>query len=397
MPLTWPSAPQISPHTGAPVGDRLLEGQAGENEGKGSIMMNLRRKRDLIRLGLGLLLLLFGPALPAMADDEKVCGLWEQTSYCLTDIGALLGDYSFATGINNNGEVVGNFGNGRAFLYKDGAVAKIEPLEGGNAIGVSAINNAGVIVGNSVNSDAGSDSTPVIVVSGQTMALPSLSNAIPHAINDSGQIAGAAQGMGAFVYHAGAAVSIGGEGSAAYGMNADGDVVGISENSRAFVHGSGGTVEIGALPGNSYSSGNSINDRRQVAGVSAPNGINEGQAVLYSNETGMVALGRLELGDVYSVATAINMCGQVVGFSGITPDFYATKGVRAFLYAFETMIDLNKRLADASGIFVTAASAINDHGQIAGRGSKDDHLHAVLLTPRKENEGCDTGVRQPVK
>jgi probable HAF family extracellular repeat protein len=342
------------------------------------------------------ILLIFASALPASAADESACGLSKPARYCLTDIGALLdSDDSFATGLNERGEVVGNFGDGRSFRYSDGTVQEIAPLPGDDAIGVSAINSAGIVVGNSVNLVAGSDPTPVIVQSGQTVAIPGLRNAIPYAINDLGQIAGAAHGIGAFVYSAGSASSIGDEGAVAYGINSNGDVVGILGNGRAFVHGRNGTVEIGTLPGDVYSSGNAINTRGQIAAISGTTGANDGQAILYSSETGFVALGRLTPDDTYSVATAINACRHVVGFSGSASDFYATTEVHAFLYVSDTMTDLNTRLADASGITVTAASAINDHGQIAGRGAKNGSLHAVLLTPRNTNGGCENDLRSP--
>lgn len=342
-----------------------------------------------IKVGAGFFLLV-GQVLPAIADDGNACGLREPaTSYCLTDIGALLGsDYSFAVGINNRGEVVGDLGGRRSFHYRDGHVYPIEPLPGDDAVHVAGINDAGVIVGSSMKTDSASDPTPITVGAGETTAIPGLRNALPYAVNDAGQVVGAAQGTGAFLYAGGKLISIGGEGTVAYGLNGKGEVVGISADSHAFVHTSDGTRELGTLPGDAYSTANAINDRGQIVGASGRTGINDGQAFLYSSGSGLVPLGRLQEGDSYSVATAINACGHVAGFSGDAPDFYAASGLRAFLSVSGSMIDLSARIVGGSAMVVTAASAINDSGQIAGRGAKDGHLHAVLLSPARDKDDC---------
>lgn len=63
--------------------------------------------------------------------------LW--TNGVMQDIGA--GDHSSAAGINNLGEVVGNGGNGRGFLYSGGVLVDI------GGAGPAAINDSGRIVG----------------------------------------------------------------------------------------------------------------------------------------------------------------------------------------------------------------------------------------------------------
>ncbi len=100
----------------------------------------------------------------------------------------------------------------------------------------------------------------------------------------------------------------------------------------------------------------------------------------------MISLGRLLPTDAYSVAIGINNLGQVVGFSGTNFDFYSTsgEGIRAFLYSDGVMQDLNSLIAPGSNFVLTQAQAINDRGEIAGAGSINGELHAVLLTPHQE-------------
>ena len=128
-----------------------------------------------------------------------------------------------------------------------------------------------------------------------------------------------------------------------------------------------------------------INDSGQVVGSMYGIGsflYNNGTAFLYSSTTGMMSLGRLHPTDTYSTALGINNRGQVVGWSGTNPDFYSTSGngVRAFLYSDGVMQDLNSLIAPGSGFVLTQARAINDEGEIAGAGSINGELHAVLLT-----------------
>jgi probable HAF family extracellular repeat protein len=68
-------------------------------------------------------------------------------SYTVTVLGTLAGGGSFARGINNRGQVVGNSG-GRAFLYTDGSMRDLDPQFGGNNVAY-AINNLGQVVGSS--------------------------------------------------------------------------------------------------------------------------------------------------------------------------------------------------------------------------------------------------------
>lgn len=51
-------------------------------------------------------------------------------SYKVTDLGTLGGTQSWAEGVNNGGQVVGNGGNGRGFLYSGGVLVDIGGVTG---------------------------------------------------------------------------------------------------------------------------------------------------------------------------------------------------------------------------------------------------------------------------
>ena len=85
----------------------------------------------------------------------------------------------------------------------------------------------------------------------------------------------------------------------------------------------------------------------------------------------MINLGTLP-GGTASEAYGIHKNGRVVGIS----DNGATS--HAFLYSREVMLDLNSAVTLPAGVYLTAANAINDLGQIAATGSNNQ---AYLLTP----------------
>ncbi|MEH2117346.1 DUF3466 family protein [Nostoc sp.] len=304
--------------------------------------------------------------------------------YSVTDLGALTGQaFSYAIGINDSGEVAINSLTS-PFFYSNGLLKKISPLPGDNQLGVASINNLGQVVGNSSSSNNFTRNNPFLYSNGITQPL-SIQNAIPYAINDRTQIVGGASELGPFLYSDGIATSIGTPGNVAYSLNNLGQVVGILSSNTAFLYENGQTTNLGTLPDDAYSVANDINDSGQVVGGSGLIGVDDGRAFLYSSSTGLQDLGTLRPTDLFSLAVGINNLGQVVGFSGTNNDFYTTdgNGLRAFLYSDNTLYDLNDLIAPGSdpSFTLTAASAINNNGQIVGRGAVNGELHAFLLTP----------------
>jgi probable HAF family extracellular repeat protein len=313
------------------------------------------------------------------------------SAYCLKDIGTLPGnDYSFATGINNQGEIIGDSGSS-SFLYRNGSLLRIEPLPGDDSSSVFSMNDLGMAVGSSAKIGYSTETRPFVYSRGEIRPISGIDDGIAYGINKSGQIVGAARGFGPFFYGEGRMVSLGKEGGAAYGINNKGHVVGRTDTDRAFMYRDGKMTELGTLPGHSYSSAQAINDKGQVVGISAPTGMSDARAFLYPSNGEMVGLGTLESDDLYSVATDINESGVIVGFSGINTDFYATSGLRAFIYADGKMTDLNTLVYQCFEMTLTAATSTNDRGEIVGRGSRHNRLHAFVLRPRQKNEPCQRG------
>ncbi|MEH2314415.1 MAG: DUF3466 family protein [Nostoc sp.] len=305
--------------------------------------------------------------------------------YSVTDLGALTGQaFTYATGINDSGEVAIDSLTSPLF-YSNGLLKKISPLPGDNQVGLAGINNLGQVVGNSANSNNFTGNNPFLYSNGITQPL-SIQNAFPYAINDRTQIVGEASEVGAFLYSNGIATSIGTSANVATSLNNLGQVVGILTSNTAFLYENGQITNLGTLPGDAYSVANDINDSGQVVGNSGLTGEGiYGHAFLYSSSTGLENLGRLRPTDLFSAALGINNLGQVVGFSGTNNNFFTTdgNGLRAFLYSDNTLYDLNDLIAPGSdpGFTLTVASAINNNGQIVGRGAVNGELHAFLLTP----------------
>lgn len=190
------------------------------------------------------------------------------------------------------------------------------------------------------------------------------------ALNDAGQIAGAAPGPDdtahGFLWDAGRAVPTGAlpkhHASIAYGINSRGQVAAASYNvpgrGRAFLW-DGVPHRLGSLPGYPYSEARGVNDAGQVAGSAETGGHDRWRASVARaflwNSGRMTDLGTL--GGPYSRAYGINGAGIVVGKAD-TSVFGQT---HAFAWADGQMQDLGT-LGGANSL----AYRVNDRGQAVG-------------------------------
>jgi len=155
------------------------------------------------------------------------------------DIGTLGGVESFATDINDVGQIVGASTNNsdslRAFLYRDGTMQDLGSLGGDESAGYS-INAAGQVVGAAL--DADDNVRAFLYENGVMRDLGALSGqeSFATAINDSGVIVGASSladgNQHAFVIRDGLMEdlgTLGGDNSAALDVNSDGEILGWSQ------------------------------------------------------------------------------------------------------------------------------------------------------------------------
>lgn len=162
-------------------------------------------------------------------------------------------------------------------------------------------------------------------------------------------------------------------------------------------------IDLGTFGGLSKyicSAATSINDQNQVVGWSGHNEVtcsglftpnDSMHAFLWTQANGMQDLGALP-GDDSSMATKINIFGQVVGISGKSnsaedeiwdEDGRRTLVGRPFVWSQRKgMRDLNDLIKKNSGWTLGTATDINIWGQVVGVGIFKGQPHGYLLTPK---------------
>lgn len=310
---------------------------------------------------------------PASTDTNSSTG-------GVTDLGSLGGFRAGAQAINDAGQVVGAGMTGTsspAFLYSGGTLTSAGTL-GGNYSIAFAINAAGQFVGAAYGATGGRqayvDSNGVMT---NLADLPGDIGGTAMAINDLGAIVGESYnsgGIGSAVVWTGGAVSaiptLGGSVSEAFGINDSGLIVGAStlandQYVHAFEDVNGTVTDLGTLGGSS-SYALAVSSAGTIVGESRITGDGAVHAFIDQNSV-MTDLGTLP-GFTNSIATAINASGEIVGYCYNDANL-ATQGMteHAFLYRNGVMYDLNT-LYPTSGWTLSAATGINDSGQIVGSG-----------------------------
>lgn len=328
--------------------------------------------------------------------------------YAFTDLGTLGDQSSFATDINNNGQIIGisftsnnvNF-LGQPFIYSNGNIQKLGNFEG--YFSAISINDNGIVVGQLMNLSLPGPARASFYSNRSLQDLGALDGGTSAAIdiNDSGLIVGFS-GASAFLYSNGSMQDIGSLGGTvtyASSINNSGQIVGESltsdpnpnvypyvyeDNRRAFLYSNGSMQNLGTLVEDTFSAAYSINDNGQVVGQSGKSEFDT-RAFLYANGA-MQDLGNL--GGRFAIASSINNNGLVVGRSSISED---TTNTRAFLYINGNMHDLNSFLDIATkeaGWTLNSAEAINDNGLIVGYATNTNFSgsRAFLLSPVPELE-----------
>ena len=343
----------------------------------------------------------------------------QQPAYTFQDLGTLGGGSASANAVNNHGEVVGYSttadGRTRPFLYSNGVMRDLGTLYSPFTVGyipadrgyATGLNDNGEVVGTTFKY---TNANKLITVGFRYRngTMTEFDSGATAAINNAGQSVGQNASGHASLYTNGVDTDLGILGgnysipgfynfSKSYSINNSGQSVGVSSTSpngdnHAFIYQNSKMQDLGLANGYTGAEAHAISDSGVVAGaVGKPDGTQFGlaHAVLWQNGQ---ALDLGTLGGKNSTAYGVNSAGVVVGDSELA---LSRNGLfqSAFIYENGAMYDLFA----GSDWYNANASAINEAGQIVGTGIHNGGIHAFLATPTAVPEPgslltCDAGI-----
>jgi probable HAF family extracellular repeat protein len=247
----------------------------------------------------------------------------------MVDLGTLGGTFSQAMAVSNRGQVAGTStltgdAQTRAFVWDQGKMTALPPLDGAMFSEGLDVNDSGVVVGQSAGA-------AVRWQNGHVQSLGTLGgdSSFATGINASGVIIGngstAAGDFHGWVFKNGVMTDLGGFGganSSADGINSAGDIVGHFEVSAGTPHGyllsNGVFRDLGVL--DLSSNANAISNSGLIVGEgSGPATVH---ALLWDYNRAIIDLGVLP-GSNFSSASSVNSAGTIVGVSALDTGFRA--------------------------------------------------------------------------
>jgi probable HAF family extracellular repeat protein len=311
--------------------------------------------------------------------------------YAIVDLGTLGGYLSFATAINDHGDVVGNSrtksGQMHGFLWTNRKMRDLGTL-GGPGSSASGINDLRAIVGQSRIGPGAGTSRAYLWIDGRMTKLSTSNH----------------------------------RNSSAVSINNAGVIVGLYTSEEGYIYGcywdALGMHQLGGQTRNGASVG-PIDDQGNIVGavVRMPSPRFSDACIWRQGQLTLLPVPRAT---VWSVATAINKSGLIVGWvedaqrhrpcmwqtskrtviqllsassgearsindSGmIVGDIGTGDKSRAVAWQDGRLIDLNNTIAQSEDWILEAASGINARGQIVGWGKHKGHKRGFLLTPVRQ-------------
>ena len=279
------------------------------------------------------------------------------------ELGELAG-YSDTSNTDPLGEDFCQFGTHylcRGFVWQDGRMTSL-PTLGGNNSYATGMNNWGQVIGFAEKGTQDPNCVPPQVLDVEAVIwgpnpheirtlppLPGDSLSAALTINDFGQVAGGSGNCGP---------------------------ISFSTSAHAVLWKNGKVINLGSLGGAFSNLALDMNELGEVVGLSDLPGDTTNHGFLWKHGH-MIDLGTLP-GDNLSYAFGINNRGQVVGQS-CDP----SGNCRAFLWQNGVMTDLNTLIPPGSSLYLIIAISINDRGEIVGQAfdQNTSNLPGYLATP----------------
>jgi probable HAF family extracellular repeat protein len=262
----------------------------------------------------------------------------------------------------------------KGFRWQNGMMTALPPFHGGYSSYATGVNNRGQVVGWAENGVHDSTCDPSFQIlqfraaiwqpNGEMRELPPLpgdSTSAATAINDLGQVVGISGDCG---------VAVGGV---------------SAKHAVLWEHGV--PVDLGNIGGNAWNTPTAINNQGMIVGFAntAPGTARTYEAFIWTKAGGMKSLGKIP-GDLRSTANGINEEGdKIVGLSRGGPYLF-----RAVLWQNGKLTDMNTLTVPGSP-FLLLAGDIDQDGRIVGEAFLPDTLEApaYVATPTHDDDDDD--------
>jgi len=265
----------------------------------------------------------------------------------------------------------------QGFRWQNGQMTALPPLPGGYSSYATGVNNRGQVVGWAENGVHDSTCDPTFQIlqfraviwqpNGTMQELPPLpgdSTSAATAINDLGQVVGISGDCGI--------------------------AVGSVSAKHAVLWQNGAPIDLGNIGGDAWNTPTTINNHTTIVGFAntAPGTARTFEAFIWTQTGGMKSQGKIP-GDLRSEALGINENGQIVGLSRGGPHLF-----RAVLWQNNILFDMNTLTVPGSP-FLLLAGDIDQQGHIVGEAfdANTGESPAFIATPVPPRATVSSAVR----